>query len=110
MTNRPAGKSSFWMVAAGVVAVLATVGLGAGIWFFVRQGVEEGDKWASVLALGLAYVVAMAGLVLFLARERGGNDGNDQPPSDVRIGRDGYLATNQYFDQRGRDGSEGSDR
>ncbi len=63
------GRRARWIVGAGVVVAGAVVVLAALIWFFVGQGREPSDQWASIFALLLAWSVAAVPVVVWMVRQ-----------------------------------------
>jgi hypothetical protein len=93
-----------WTIAIVVTVVLALLGMGAGIWFFTKQGVDKGDKWASIFSFGLAGVLAITGALLYLIRKARGEAEQHSTRSmifNVEAHRDAYTAKEQTFHQYG---------
>ncbi|MGI5214402.1 NACHT domain-containing protein, partial [Plantactinospora sp. CA-290183] len=70
-----------------VVAFLfvAVGGFGVLLWFMSAQGVERADRWASILAALLAYVVAAVGVVVWLVNRAGRRVEVDDQAALVRL-------------------------
>ena len=89
-----------WWVISGVTAGVTAVGLAVLLWFLIDEGRVRSDQWASIFGLILAYLIAMASVLMWLLR-RAGKPNQSEPAGlgsvQVTAGRDAYTAGEMTF-------------
>lgn len=94
----------WWFAAAGAIVVVASAGLAMLVWFFIQQGRENADQWASILAVLLTYTVVCASVVIWIIRRARGSapaeNHQKSPVFNVTAARDAYTAQQMTIEQR----------
>jgi hypothetical protein len=101
MSQRRNRSSTPWLVGTWLVGIIAVAGLAVGVWFFARLGLTQGAQWAEIIAVCLAYVVAVTSLLWWMSRRGLNDEPRSQPRNvfNVTAGRDAYNAEQQTFNR-----------